>query len=271
MGSQGKNPWCVRVSSTLHSASGGQAPQKETNLNQLQCVRYYLRFREGICIQLYTIYIYQIGFRQSRADQNQSFLVLNMWIQQGFLASTCRCCGASEVLAEYLHDLFGGWGSRPWFPVGAQLLALDVFFKSHLDEEGCTNQLTTIFQYHACITSIFTGAVNSYTFDSNFAHISKAVSTHLWNKPGPTGYNGIPFIVGQGDCLRCGVGVCWNNLWISQGFRGLEKCHVIYRKAISKTLSARSAEMGLVNRISGLVGQWQMIATKPQRSSPMLV
>ena len=27
-------------------------------------------------------------------------------------------------------------------------------------------------------------------------------------KPLPTGYNGIPFIVGQGDCLGCALGVC---------------------------------------------------------------
>ena len=31
-------------------------------------------------------------------------------------------------------------------------------------------------------------------------------------KPLPTGYNGIPFIVGQGDCLGCTLGVCCNFL-----------------------------------------------------------
>ena len=44
---------------------------------------------------------------------------------------------------------------------------------------------------------------------------SKVVSTHLWNTPLnllPTGYNGIPFIVGQGDCLGCALGVCCNFL-----------------------------------------------------------
>ena len=30
--------------------------------------------------------------------------------------------------------------------------------------------------------------------------------------PVPTGYNGIPFIVGQGDCLGCALGVCCNLL-----------------------------------------------------------
>ena len=29
-------------------------------------------------------------------------------------------------------------------------------------------------------------------------------------KPLPTGYKGIPFIVGQGDCLGCALGVCCN-------------------------------------------------------------
>ncbi len=27
-------------------------------------------------------------------------------------------------------------------------------------------------------------------------------------QPLPTGYKGIPFIVGQGDCLGCALGVC---------------------------------------------------------------
>ena len=38
---------------------------------------------------------------------------------------------------------------------------------------------------------------------------SKVVSTHLTRthpeQPLPTGYNGIPFIVGQGDCLVCSM------------------------------------------------------------------
>ena len=32
-------------------------------------------------------------------------------------------------------------------------------------------------------------------------------------KPLPTSYKGIPFIVGQGDCLGCVLGVCCNFLW----------------------------------------------------------
>ncbi len=51
-------------------------------------------------------------------------------------------------------------------------------------------------------------------------HTSKVVSTHLWNtppKPLPTGYTGIPFIVGQGDCLGCALGVCCN-------FLGIQRC-----------------------------------------------
>ena len=38
--------------------------------------------------------------------------------------------------------------------------------------------------------------------------LSKVVSTHLWNTPLnllPTGYEGIPFIVGLGDCLGCAL------------------------------------------------------------------
>ena len=45
---------------------------------------------------------------------------------------------------------------------------------------------------------------------------SKVVSTHRTGthpeQPLPTGYNGIPFIVGQGDCLGCALGVCCNFL-----------------------------------------------------------
>ena len=33
-------------------------------------------------------------------------------------------------------------------------------------------------------------------------------------KPLPTGYKGIPFIVGQGDCLGCALGVCCNFLGV---------------------------------------------------------
>ena len=48
------------------------------------------------------------------------------------------------------------------------------------------------------------------------ASMSKVVSTHRTGthpkQPLPTGYNGIPFIVGQGDCLGCALGVCCNFL-----------------------------------------------------------
>ena len=43
------------------------------------------------------------------------------------------------------------------------------------------------------------------------------VPTHLWNTPLnllPTGYEGIPFIVGLGDCLGCALRVCCNFLGI---------------------------------------------------------
>ena len=44
----------------------------------------------------------------------------------------------------------------------------------------------------------------------------KVVSTHRTGthpeQPEPTGYNGIPFIVGQGDWLWCALGVCCNFL-----------------------------------------------------------
>ena len=49
-------------------------------------------------------------------------------------------------------------------------------------------------------------------------YISKVVSTHLWNTPLnllPTGYEGIPFIVGLGDCLGCALRVCCNFLGTS--------------------------------------------------------
>ena len=45
--------------------------------------------------------------------------------------------------------------------------------------------------------------------------ISKVVSTHLWNTPlnlYQQAINGIPFIVGQGDCPGCALGVCCNFL-----------------------------------------------------------
>ena len=44
---------------------------------------------------------------------------------------------------------------------------------------------------------------------------SKVVSTHLWHTPLnllPTAYEGIPFIVGLGDCLGCALRVCCNFL-----------------------------------------------------------
>ena len=44
---------------------------------------------------------------------------------------------------------------------------------------------------------------------------SKVVSTHLLNT---TGYNGIPFIVGQGDCLGCTLRVCCKFLDLLEAF-----------------------------------------------------
>ena len=45
---------------------------------------------------------------------------------------------------------------------------------------------------------------------------SKVVSTHRTGthpkQPLPTGYKGIPFIIGYGDCLGCALGVCCNFL-----------------------------------------------------------
>ena len=52
---------------------------------------------------------------------------------------------------------------------------------------------------------------------------SKVVSTHTFGthpeQPLPRGYSGIPFIVGQGDCLGCALGVCCNFLGYMGGGR----------------------------------------------------
>ena len=39
---------------------------------------------------------------------------------------------------------------------------------------------------------------------------------HTPKKPLPTDYNRIPFIVGQGDCLGCALGVCCNFLGLME-------------------------------------------------------
>ena len=57
-------------------------------------------------------------------------------------------------------------------------------------------------------------------------YVSKVFSTHLWNTPLnllPPGYEGIPFIVGLGDCLGCALRVCCN-------FLGMEVTEVTKRE-----------------------------------------
>ena len=39
----------------------------------------------------------------------------------------------------------------------------------------------------------------------------------------PTGYKGCPFIVGEGDCLGCALGVCWNFLGNTGGNEWINK------------------------------------------------
>ena len=59
------------------------------------------------------------------------------------------------------------------------------------------------------------GSTSKYLYIGTFYCNTLRLFQHTFGthpKPLPTGYTGIPFIVGQGDCVGCGLGVCCNFL-----------------------------------------------------------
>ena len=62
----------------------------------------------------------------------------------------------------------------------------------------------------------------------------KVVSTHRTGthpeQPLPTGYKGIPFIIGYGDCLGCALGVCCNFLGLTPWKFDMDTQHSQFKK-----------------------------------------
>ena len=162
-----------RFGSTLHSQEfivriPRPGRQKETHLKQLQCVRYsyYLSFTEIYNIHI-SDFIWTIKGRSKSVIFGPKYV--NTTGFSCFYLSMLRCFGS---LRRILPRSFWRMRITPLISSWCTIIGTRRFFPSDRDEEGCTNQLTTILQYHACITSIY--------WCSEFIYIRFKFRTYLY-------------------------------------------------------------------------------------------